>query len=179
MISIFYVILRLFNLNFLENILLKTKVFIILWAVGSFCTLANGRMQGRSSKIPVTEGDSVLAASVRDSGLAHIDSLRKRIAGSDTLAIADSLLSDTLLSDTLQTDSVPADSVKKSKSALDQPVSYSATDSMTYEAGISRANLYGSGKVNYMNLELQADLITMNLDSSMFMPWGARIPQVK
>ena len=174
MISIFYVILRLFNLNFLENILLKTKVFIILWAVGSFCTLANGRMQGRSSKIPVTEGDSVLAASVRDSGLAHIDSLRKRIAGSDTLAIADSLLSDTLLSDTLQTDSVPADSVKKSKSALDQPVSYSATDSMTYEAGISRANLYGSGKVNYMNLELQADLITMNLDSSIVHAMGRK-----
>lgn len=174
MISIFYVILRLFNLNFLENILLKTKVFIILWAVGSFCTLANGRMQGWSSKIPVTEGDSVLAASVRDSGLAHIDSLRKRIAGSDTLAIADSLLSDTLLSDTLQTDSVPADSVKKSKSALDQPVSYSATDSMTYEAGISRANLYGSGKVNYMNLELQADLITMNLDSSIVHAMGRK-----
>lgn len=66
----------------------------------------------------------------------------------------------------LQTDTVAEDTVKASKSMLDQPVEYSASDSVTFEAGLGKAFLYGDGKVNYTNLELQADLITMDMDSS-------------
>ena len=58
------------------------------------------------------------------------------------------------------------DTAETSKSMLDQPVEYTASDSVTFEAGLGNANLYGNSKVNYTNLELQADLITMNLDSS-------------
>lgn len=47
------------------------------------------------------------------------------------------------------------------------PVMYTATDSITFEHGSSRANLYGNGKVNYQNLELTADIISMSLDSSL------------
>jgi len=82
-----------------------------------------------------------------------------------TAVIADSIKAGVLVADSLATDSVAADSVK-SKSALDQPVEYTAKDSVTFEAGMGNANLYGESKVNYQNLELTADLITMNMDSS-------------
>ena len=71
-----------------------------------------------------------------------------------------------MLDDTLRTDTLRKDTVKVSKSVLDQPVEYTANDSVTFEAGLGNANLYGGSKVNYTNLELQADWITMNMDSS-------------
>ncbi len=58
------------------------------------------------------------------------------------------------------------DTLRVSKSALDEPVSYTAKDSITFDYTSSRATLYGESKVNYQNLELEADEITMNLDSS-------------
>lgn len=80
----------------------------------------------------------------------------------------DSLLrSDSILADSIRTDSTASDTAKKSKSALDMPVTYSATDSITFEQFDSRANLFGGSVVKYQNLELQAELITMSLDSSL------------
>ncbi len=61
----------------------------------------------------------------------------------------------------------PVDTVPKSSNALDVPVSYAAKDSITFDYETSRATLYGSSKVNYENLELEADQITMALDSSL------------
>lgn len=59
------------------------------------------------------------------------------------------------------------DSIRKSKkSALDDPVSYEAKDSVVFMAGDSYALLYGDGKVNYQNIELTAEKMTMSLDSS-------------
>ncbi len=71
------------------------------------------------------------------------------------------------VADSLAADTTAVDSVSQSKSALDMPVAYTASDSITFEYGSGRANLYGNGKVNYQNLELRADLITMSLDSSL------------
>lgn len=59
-----------------------------------------------------------------------------------------------------------ADTVRRSKGALDEPVKFEAKDSMTYDCVNSRAFLFGNGKVNYQNLELDADLIAMAMDSS-------------
>lgn len=59
------------------------------------------------------------------------------------------------------------DSIRKSKkNALDDPVSYEAKDSVVFLAGDSYALLYGDGKVNYQNIELTAEKMTMSLDSS-------------
>lgn len=59
------------------------------------------------------------------------------------------------------------DSIRKSKkNALDDPVSYEAKDSVVFMAGDSYAFLYGDGKVNYQNIELTAEKMTMSLDSS-------------
>ena len=45
-------------------------------------------------------------------------------------------------------DSVAADSVPRSKNALDLPVTYSAQDSITFDYGRSRANLYATSYRN-------------------------------
>ena len=68
--------------------------------------------------------------------------------------------------DTSKMDTAKHDTISVSKSALEEPVHYSAKDSITWDFSTSWANLYGDSKVNYQNLELNADHISMNLDSS-------------
>lgn len=68
--------------------------------------------------------------------------------------------------DTSKMDTTKHDTISVSKSALEEPVHYSAKDSITWDFSTSWANLYGDSKVNYQNLELNADHISMNLDSS-------------
>lgn len=81
-------------------------------------------------------------------------------------SLGDSIVAD----DTLAADSIPADSVavakkNRKKDAIDAPVKYTANDSIVWTRG-GNAYLYGDGKVNYERIELTADIITMNLDSS-------------
>ena len=68
--------------------------------------------------------------------------------------------------DSSKMDTVRRDTTRQSKSALDQPVHYTAKDSITFDYGRSMANLYGESRVNYQNLELTADHISMAIDSS-------------
>ena len=80
--------------------------------------------------------------------------------------LADSLLSDTVpvLGDSIAVqDSVALPSPKKQ--AIDAPVFYECTDSMVWSTG-GNAYLYGSGKVVYDKIELTANIISMNMDSS-------------
>lgn len=88
--------------------------------------------------------------------------------------VADSLLTDsiplrayTILPDTVPEDTVPVDTTRKSKNALDMPVNYSAKDSITFDYSRSRAHLYGESKVQYQNLELEAEIINISIDSSL------------
>jgi len=70
--------------------------------------------------------------------------------------------------DSLTNDTIPVDSlkpVKKKKQPLEAPVTYEANDSIVFTQG-GYAHLYGDGKVNYQKIELGAQIITMNLDSS-------------
>ncbi len=60
------------------------------------------------------------------------------------------------------------DSIKKNKkSQLEDPVAYEAKDSIVFFMDTKNAYLYGNGKVDYQNITLKAENITMNLDSSM------------
>ncbi|MDE5787659.1 MAG: LPS-assembly protein LptD, partial [Bacteroidaceae bacterium] len=68
--------------------------------------------------------------------------------------------------DSSKMDTVRHDTTRQSKSALEQPVHYTAKDSITFDYGRSMANLYGESRVNYQNLELTADHISMAIDSS-------------
>ena len=65
-------------------------------------------------------------------------------------------------------DSLALDSINRSrKNGIDSPVEYSADDSLTYNAGVKMANLYGSSKVKYQNMDLESDRISMSLDSNL------------
>ena len=65
-------------------------------------------------------------------------------------------------------DSLALDSINRSrKSGIDSPVEYSADDSLTYNAAISQARLYGSSKVKYQNMDLASEKIFMSLDSNL------------
>lgn len=93
---------------------------------------------------------------------------RRRVTGSDA-AQKDSLpRTPTAKSDTLRIDSVTPFSKKQ---PLEAPVIYESTDSMVFTLG-GTATLYGSGKVNYQKIELAAEVISMNLDSSTVHAYG-------
>ena len=80
------------------------------------------------------------------------------------------------LQDSLSVDSttVAADTLKNAKAkkdALEAPVYYESTDSMVWSMN-GNAFLYGSGKVVYDKIELTADIISMNMDSSVVHAYG-------
>ncbi len=77
-----------------------------------------------------------------------------------------------LMPDSSKMDTLKRDTTKESKNALDFPVIYSAQDSITFDYVISRAILYGDGKVDYENLNLEADEINMSIDSSLVHAYG-------
>ncbi len=60
----------------------------------------------------------------------------------------------------------PVDTIAPRKNGLEAPVSYQAKDSIVMTAG-NWAYLYGEGNVKYQNIELEAELIEMNMDSSL------------
>ena len=111
--------------------------------------------------------------------IAAMDSVAMDSIAIDSMAQTDSLKADsvplrayTILPDTTVQDSVAADTVKRSSSALDMPVTYSAQDSITFDYANMRATLFGDSKVNYQNLELTADRIDMSIDSSLVHAMG-------
>lgn len=83
----------------------------------------------------------------------------------DSLSRTDSLKTDTLAIDSL--------TPRKKKQPLEAPVVYESNDSTVFVQG-GNATLYGSGKVNYQKIELGAEVITMNLDSSTVHAYGVK-----
>lgn len=73
----------------------------------------------------------------------------------------DSLAADSLSNDSLATDSVP----KKKKNGLTSVVDYQANDSIVFTNG-NEVYMYGKGVVQFDGMELNADQIEMNMDSS-------------
>ena len=105
------------------------------------------------------------------SGEALSQRRRGKIAPTRKRAESSVLKGDSLPVDSLNTDSLAPDSVPapKKKDGLDAPVTYEATDSIVFTQN-GFAHLYGQGKVVYQQgskpIELTADVITMNMDSS-------------
>jgi hypothetical protein len=92
----------------------------------------------------------------------------------------DSLLKDTMpehsfiiLPDTTQKDTIQADTTS-GKTVLDSPVKYEAKDSIVFDYRNSRAHLYGDSKVNYQDLELDAEEIDISIDSSLVYAAGRK-----
>lgn len=64
-------------------------------------------------------------------------------------------------------DSIRLDSIARKKSGgVDAPVTYSASDSLVYDAKNKVAHLYGSAQVKYENMDLASDRISMDIDKS-------------
>ena len=121
--------------------------------------------------------DSLIAdEGPRDSVQAAVDVIRDGFTEGDSLVMpaspttvlqeaAAKLKRDTTTMDSLELaiwkhnkavdDSLALDSINRSrKSGIDSPVEYSANDSLTYNAAISQARLYGDSKVKYQNMDL-------------------------
>ena len=118
------------------------------------------------------------------------DSLAKTSLTNDSLA-KDSLSKDSLSKDSLLVkptepqgrgiqwnDSIAAaeDSIRKNqpKSVLEDPVAYEAKDSIIFMMGTKHALLYGDAKVDYQNIKLAADQISISMDSSVVHAVGTK-----
>jgi lipopolysaccharide assembly outer membrane protein LptD (OstA) len=70
----------------------------------------------------------------------------------------------------------PADSIPvlpEKKSAIDAEITYQAADSIVFFVN-GKAFLYGSGQVNYKEIELQADFIEIDMDSTQVFATGVK-----
>ncbi len=173
------------------------SAFILLMAQGYQNSLYMSSNVGMQKE---WHGDSI----DNDTILESSDSASLRTYMTDSVAadslISDSLISDTLFGDSLSADSsrismIPTDSLERAiwehnkavddslradslnrqrKNGIDSPVTFSANDSLIYEAGSGMAFLYGSSNVKYQNMDLQSDRIYMQLDSSLVHATGSR-----
>ena len=85
-------------------------------------------------------------------------------------AVADTLVDSLAVTDTLRVDSAAAPSARRERFVkrqvdLDNAVAFSAGDSIVLY-GKSHARMFGDGKIKYGDIDLSAEQITMNMDSS-------------
>ena len=103
---------------------------------------------------------ALIAAAILLPALAESQRPKRKTASPTTMK------ADAVKVDTLKTDSLAQDTAgKKKKTSLNAPVQYSADDSIVFTHD-GYAHLYGNGKVSYQKTELDAQVISMNMDSS-------------
>lgn len=142
---------------------LRTKSFIILFISAVVCAWA-----GSSSLLPVKKHEAW-----KTDGKGSNDSTKIETAEIDTLSM-DSLQLAVYHHNKAVDDSIRADSINRaSKQGIDAPVTYSANDSLVYDAMTKDAKLYGNSEVKYENMDLKSDKIRMNLDSSLVHATGS------
>ena len=142
---------------------LRTKSFIILFISAVVCAWA-----GSSSLLPVKKHEAG-----KTYGKGSNDSTKIETAEIDTLSM-DSLQLAVYHHNKAVDDSIRADSINRaSKRGIDAPVTYSANDSLVYDAMTKDAKLYGNSEVKYKNMDLKSDKIRMNLDSSLVHATGS------
>lgn len=142
---------------------LRTKSFIILFISAVVCAWA-----GSSSLLPVKKHEAR-----KTDGKGSNDSTKIETAEIDTLSM-DSLQLAVYHHNKAVDDSIRADSINRaSKRGIDAPVTYSANDSLVYDAMTKDAKLYGNSEVKYENMDLKSDKIRMNLDSSLVHATGS------
>ena len=102
--------------------------------------------------------------------MLSLSAFAQRARRGEPAVVADSVLSaaaslaaeDSLVA---SSDSIPSDSVPQKRDDLEAPVIYQSKDSMVwYKNG--NAYLYGEGQVNYQKIELKANEITIDLETS-------------
>ena len=115
---------------------MKTKVLTIILALTALCTTASNKHNTHN-----------IAKALTMCTPHHVKAF-----------VADTISTDSICADTAQT--------KPREAGIEAPIDFVAKDSMVYDASVGLAFLYGEAKVNYLNMELSAARITMNMDSS-------------
>ena len=130
------------------------------------CLIINDSIKVGKDSASSVQSRQVSVAHVLDSttnaAIANIDSLKQRFDHEHGIQGNSKA--------TQWNDSVAAaeDSISKThkKSTLEDPVAYEAKDSTVFFMKTKNAYLYGDSKVNYQNMQLTAERIAMNMDSS-------------
>ncbi len=159
---------------------MRTIIFILFSAIVAFSLAVT-----RPAALPVGVSAGLAADSGGLDGL-RTDTARALQATRTAMAkVADSLSTDSLHPvlptgrrgikyDSAAVDSAATDTVAKKKPGIDAPVEYESADSLVYDADTRLVYLYGKAKVNYLNMELDAAKIAMNMDSSLVHADAAR-----
>ena len=127
------------------------------------CIGASATQGRRGAVVGTLQADSVATDSVADTTLVPTE-----MAQNDS-----ALRRRPVHADTLSRDSVTTDTVGKKKPGIDAPVDYESADSLVYDAETGLALLYGKAKVNYLDMQLEAAQISMNMDSTLVHAQGA------
>lgn len=149
------------------SVRLLPLLLIALLLLSQFAIATHDRRK-RKAKVETT-ADSVALDSLT------LDSLERVRREADTLTVS-SFLNDSLLRDSVfrsggvtlgggvtRTDT---DTVARKRNPLEDPVAYEASDSIVYVADEGFAYLFGKSNVKYQNIDLAAEVISMNIDSS-------------
>lgn len=116
--------------------------------------------------------------------VAYLNGLFAQDVYSDSLSVANTSVVDTLVSNNVRLDSI-VDTVysvvseqeeivdRPKKQSIDHPVSYTAKDSVVL-LGNGTAFLHGNGEVKYEKMQLKAEFIRANMDSSLVYAAGVR-----
>lgn len=148
------------------NIKTYLTVFILLFSVvyDSYATINERSVRGciSTSLFSTNTADTIVDG-------YHSNSASRTVLKADSIAIGKN-------GPVQWNDSIAQaeDSIQKSrKSALEDPVAYEAKDSIVFYMDSKNAFLYGNAKVEYQNITLQSENITMNMDSSLVHAVGA------
>ncbi|MCC8153584.1 MAG: LPS-assembly protein LptD [Tannerellaceae bacterium] len=145
----------------------KLLYILLIFLTGSIFIQAQNAVAQQDSLVtgtlPVLQVDSLIPEMTDDLRPLFPDSLPFNAPKEQEIILLPDSISPLLTdsTDIMVTDTVPP----KSGSALDAPVAYQATDSIVMTAG-NWAYLYGDADVTYQQIELQAEIIEMNMDSS-------------
>ena len=128
---------------------LKQKVWLILF----FCIVAG--IASIRAQEQILSPDSIVTSFSHESSDAIQNTLPDRI--NTYIQTPDTIPTDSL--------STSKDSIPRKPGMLEAPVTYQARDSIVLTAG-NMAYLFGEGDVKYQQIQLQAERIEMNMDSS-------------
>ena len=132
------------------------------------------------TKALILTPDSTLPHALGDTLVASGDSLTNIV---DSLIVSKSTEPDTLSMDSLQLaiyhhnkaidDSLRLDSINRAKpNGINSPVTFTANDSIVYDAVSRNAYLYGTSKVEYEEMNLTSENVHMNLDQNVVYATG-------
>lgn len=153
----------------------KTVIFLLLFVI--VFAVANSHIVSNSKKsFKRQHADSTIVVDTllqRMKNAPNANTPKDNSQKSTDTTTMDSLQKAIYLHNKAIDDSIRADSVLRSKSnGIEGPVTYSAEDSLVYDASTGIAHLYGSSKVDYQNMNLSSDKVYLSMDSSLVRATG-------